>query len=121
MYRIYIPPNIEDAGSVFGGLFGTRNFIEASLGAGAGILVYKVLFFFPALIRLAIAVAIGLLLMLIGLFGIYGKPMSLWLMDTIMFRRTRCVVSLRKPQPILLESEKPKRYIITRKKKEEKK
>lgn len=115
--KIFIPPNIEDAGSMFGGMFTTRNVCEAAIGIGIGALAYRLLYFLPVIPRISVSAVITILLVLLGLLGIGGKPVSVWLTDTLNYKKTRCVVTLRMPKSEETDKIRPKKFVISRKKK----
>ena len=104
----YIPRNIEDAGGVFGGLFKTRNTIEAIIYlAVVYVFCNFILFFLPFIAKFTIGIIMGLLGGMVFIVGINGQPVSIALMNFIVFKKTKCVVSLGTPEFIVPSNTDP--------------
>lgn len=96
----FIPRNVEDTGGVFNGMFKTRNVIEAFIGTGTiYVLFHFILVFIPSTLRIILGLTLGAMCAIFFIVGANGQPVSVAVLDSINFRRTRCVVVLRKPRP----------------------
>lgn len=102
----YIPRNLG-GGTVWDGRLQVRNTIEAIIVA---VLVYgftKILeLFLPYLVVISIRLILWILLGGITLKGVYGEPLSVYLLNMINYSNSRTYVTLKPPQRSLTEEEK---------------
>ena len=96
----YIPPNLSSTGGLLGGMFNTRQLFEGIIGAGLAAILYLMLkAIIPSIIFLYICLGIGILLFIVGLFGVNGEPFSIFLFNIANYEQRRIFVTLRPPMP----------------------
>lgn len=99
--KSYIPPNINDNGNLLNGLINPRKMIElAILDGSIFVLFMYVLVFIPPLIRVTIMLVLMLAASLLCLIGIDGYPLSIGLSIYLSYRKNKCEVTMRMPQPV---------------------
>lgn len=102
----FIPKNVSVTGGFLAGPVDTRRVIEGLIGAGIGILLYKVLIQYihsPMLIY--VCGIIGVLLMAAGFIGGNGEPLSIFIFNYINYENRRYFVTLRPPMPDFKQKE----------------
>ena len=86
-----IPPNFIDSGTLFGGLLKLRNAIEAGvLGVTVGLPIFSIPI--SLTVRIVLLCLTALPLVLFGLIGINGEPLSSFLFGYIKFLKARRVI-----------------------------
>lgn len=115
----YIPPNIDQSGYVFYGMFKTRNFIEAAI---FGLIVFNILFkvlsfFMSYTLQLTISLLSTIALAFFFLYGLDDKSVMTALSDRYRFRSRKGIITLGVPRP---ESNEEKKAFLRKKKKEDK-
>jgi len=103
----YIPKNLNLTGGILGGPVDTRRAIEALIGAGIAVLIYKGLSVYihsPNL--LYVCALLGLCLVAAGLVGGNGEPFSVFIFNFLNYERRRFFVTLRPPMPDFEEEKK---------------
>ncbi len=84
----YIPPNFIDTGTVFGGMFKLRNVIEAGIvSAIIGIPVFMLKL--SLTVKVVILCLTALPLALFALIGLYGEPLSSFILGFFKFLKQR--------------------------------
>lgn len=96
----YIPKNINATGGLFGGSVDTRRLIEGLIGALIAIGLYRLLSpFIHSEMLLYICTILGIALLVAGIAGGNGEPLSIFLMNFINYENRRIFVTLRPPMP----------------------
>ena len=92
-HEIYvIPPNFIEGGTLFGGLFKTRNAIEAGvIGILVGVPVFSLPFSLTA--KIIILCLTALPLVLLALIGVAGGSLSTFILLFLSYLRNRRVLS----------------------------
>lgn len=107
-----IPPNFEEAGGVFGGMFKLRNVIEAII---IGLILFKggsiALSFFDLTIRIILFVIILLPVIMISLIGINDESLTEYIQSVYFFKKRRRKLSYRLPQTEIKEEGQEKRRL----------
>ncbi|MEY8369069.1 hypothetical protein AALA24_09895 [Anaerovoracaceae bacterium 42-11] len=112
-----IPQNIDQTGGILGGMFKTRNAGEAAIAILMILGIFHFfLFFIPTTIRFVLEITIAGVTGVFFLIGINNQPVSIAILDTINFRKTRCVTVLRKPMPDMSQPAKRRKFKIKIKK-----
>lgn len=97
----FIPPNLSQNGGLWGGLIKGRNLIEAAVGCGLLIFIFRILGIFLPFIPVLIAAAVSIVLMLVvTLMGVQGEPFSVFVLNVINYKKTAGFVGIRPPMPI---------------------
>lgn len=96
----YIPKNINATGGLFGGAVDTRRLIEALIGAGIALVIYRLLStVIHSEVLMYICGILGIALFAAGMAGGNGEPLSIFLMNFINYENRRIFVTLRPPMP----------------------
>lgn len=96
----YVPPNLSDTGSLIGGMFKMRNAVEAGIMFGLTFIVEKIVhLLIPSIYTTVVFLIIGALLGLIALMGVGGEPLSIFVLNCIIYRRVSGFCQLRMPLP----------------------
>lgn len=114
----YIPPNIDQSGYVFYGMFKTRNFVEAAI---SGLITFNIVFkflsfFLSYTLQLTISLIVTIAVAFFFLYGLDDKSVITALSDRYRFRSRKGIVTLGVPMP---ESNEEKRAFLRKKKKED--
>lgn len=119
MQTEYIPPNIDNSGNKVAGIFRLRNLTEGIIIAVAAFFLLRIiLLFLPSIIQISIQIFVSLILFAFFTIGIRGMPVSVALANKIIYNKTKCRVSLRKPRPIENNIKKPKFGLLGRRRDE---
>ncbi len=112
-----IPQNIDETGGILGGMFKTRNAIEA-ISVSLFIIAFFHIFlsFIPFKIRFILEISIIGAAGFFFLVGINNQPVSIAILDTINFSKTGCVTILRKPMPDMTPPTRKRKFKIKLKK-----
>lgn len=103
----YIPKNINATGGLFGGSVDTRRLIEGLIGAFIAIGLYRLLSpFIHSEMLLYICAILGIALLVAGIAGGNGEPLSIFLMNFINYENRRIFVTLRPPMPTFEKKKK---------------
>lgn len=106
-FNMPIHPNIDQTDYIFYGLVRTRNFFEAVPATLLTCYVFfKALFFLPVTLRLAIAIVVALLVLILFCSGINDKSILTALMDMYLFHQRKNVATLGVPLPVLEKAQK---------------
>ena len=82
----FIPDNFISKGTLFGGMVKTRNFVE---GVVLAIAIGYPIFLLPIAIKIkCLLMVIPLGLLILGIVGVNGGPLSQFLLDFFKFKRT---------------------------------
>ena len=111
--REILPPNIDNDGRIGGGMFRTKNLIEAGIVIFV-LYVFAKLFLFavPPMIKYIILLAIGLPTVLVCIVGIGDISVSEWLFDRRSFKKSQNIYPFKIPTK---KSEKRKGIFFKRK------
>ena len=102
----YIPPNLSETGGVFGGMLKMRNLVEAGFCLGGIVLIGKIVsLIIPSVITTIVFLVIGIVVGLIAVTGVRGEPLSVFILNVIIYRRVRGYCQLRMPMPMEYEAE----------------
>jgi conjugal transfer ATP-binding protein TraC len=84
-----IPHNYEDGGGVVGGRFSIRNAAEGIGSAALVVLIVVKLLPVPVVLKALLSTFLGLPLLILGVFGIGGEPVSSFLFYMFRFMTSR--------------------------------
>lgn len=105
----YIPRNLG-TGTLWDGRLKARNAVEAVIICAVVYGLTKILgLFLPYLVTISIMLVLWVLLGGLALVGIYGEPLSIYVLTALNYSNTRTYVTLRPPQRQLPEAEKKSR------------
>lgn len=96
----YVPPNLSETGSLIGGMFKMRNAVEAGIMLGFTFIVEKIIhLLIPSVYTVVVFLVIGAVLGLVALMGVGGEPLSIFILNCIIYRRVSGYCQLAMPLP----------------------
>ena len=98
--RVYIPPNLDDNGGVFGGLVKKQNAIESGIYVGSIFLLVKLLSkYVGVLVAIIVFIVLGIPGAILFLVGIEGQPIGRIIKRRLKYKRNKGIFTLRMPIP----------------------
>lgn len=101
-----IPQNVSYSDGIFSGLITMRKIIEMGAGLIISFFIYLILSMVaPETIAMTIGLALGIILVIVGLFGVNGEPFTTFIYNIINYRNNKGIILIPLPMPFEYQEE----------------